>query len=283
MKPTNLLIATTLVVMTLFTSCKKENSSTTDPESAIETTFEMSADNAVSDYMAEDDNDVLMEAAEEQNLLGNFAPVPLESNNILACATVTVTPLNGFPKTIVLTFDPNCTNPRGIVRSGIVRIVISAPLRNPGSTAVMTFDNYFVNGFKREGTHTWTNTSQPGSKSWQRKIENGKITAPGGRFWLYQGIKDIVQTAGVDTPRNLFDDIFSITGNSSMTNPNNITRTATILTALHKKYTCANIDKGSIKFEGPNHYAILDYGNGECDRVATISIDGRPPRQIILR
>lgn len=282
MKPTNLLLALSLGFFTFFTSCKKE-SSTNETDSAIETTFEMSADNAISDYMAEDDNDVLMEAAEEQDLLGNFVPVPFESNNFLACASVTVTPQTGFPKTIVITFDPNCTNPRGIIRSGIVRIVISAPLRNPGSTAVMTFDNYFVNGFKREGTHTWTNTSQPGSKSWQRKIENGKITAPGGRFWLYHGIKNIVQTAGVATPRNLFDDVFSITGNASITNPNNVTRTSTILTALQKKYACANIDKGTIKFQGPDHYAILDYGNGDCDRVATISIDGRPPRQIILR
>ena len=281
MKPTKLLIAVSLGFFTFFVSCKKE-SSTNDSQTVVESTFELTTDNATADFLAEDDNDVLMEAAEDKGLLGSFAPQIIESNNFLACATVTVTPLTGFPKTILINFDSTCITPRGIRRSGAVRIVISDSLRRPGSTAVMTFENYYINYFKREGTHTFTNTSQPGIKSWQRKVEGGKITAPNGRFWLHQSIKDVVQTAGVSTPMNLFDDIFSITGNASITNAQGVTRTSTILLPLQKKYSCANIDKGRIRFDGPNHFAILDYGNGECDRVAVISIDGQPPRTILL-
>jgi hypothetical protein len=51
---------------------------------------------------------------------------------------------------------------------------------------------------------------------------------------------------------------------------------------LQKKVSCANIDSGRIRFEGPNHFAILDYGNGDCDRIAVISINGNPARTIIL-
>jgi hypothetical protein len=282
MKPSNLLIALSLGMLTVFSSCKKESNTTPDADSVVESTYELTADNATADFMAEDDNDVLMEAAEDKNLLGNFAPQTIESNNMLACAEVTVTPQNGFPKTILIRFDSTCISPRGIIRKGAIRIVISDSLRRSGSTAVMTFENYFVNNFKREGTHTWTNTSQPGGKSWQKKVEGGKITAPNGRFWLHESIRDIVQTAGVSTRANLLDDVFSITGNASVTNAQGATRTATILEALQKKYICHNIDKGRIRFQGPNHIAILDYGNGECDRIATISIDGRPPRTITL-
>ena len=284
MKPTNLLIAATLVVMTLFTSCKKENSSTTDPESAIEATYELSADQATADLMTEDDNDILSEAAEEKNVLGNFTPDPLISNNLLVCATITITPQVGFPKTILIDFGPvNCIDSFGVSRRGKINIVISDTLRRPGSTAVMTFDGYYVNEFKREGTHTWTNTSTATTRSWQRKVENGKITAPNGNFWLHSSIREVVQTSGVPTPRNLRDDIFSVRGNASVTNPAGITRTATIIEPLQKKYICPFIDKGRIKFQGPNHFSVLDYGNGECDRFATISIDGRPPRIITLR
>ncbi len=280
MKPSNLLLTATLALLMVTSSCKKETTPTAT-EAEIESTFELTTDDATSNFMAEDDNDVLMEAAEEKNLLGNFAPT-IESNNFLACATVTVTPQTGFPKTILIRFDSTCTNPRGIKRSGAIRIVISDSLRRSGSTAVMTFENYYVNYFKREGTHTFTNTSQPGGKSWQRKIENGKVTAPGGRFWLHASVKNVTQTAGVNTPAQLFDDVFSITGNASVTNAQGISRTANILEALQKKYACRHIDKGRIRFEGPNHFAILDYGNGECNNTATISINGRPPRIIIL-
>jgi hypothetical protein len=147
----------------------------------------------------------------------------------------------------------------------------------------MTFDNYYVNGFKREGTITWTNTSTVGTKSWQRKVENGKITAPNGNWWLHNGIQNVIQVAGAATPRNLLDDEITITGHSSVTNSGGRNRTAEITHALHKAYICENIDAGRIRFDGPNHFAILDFGNGVCDRIATISIDGRPPRTIILR
>ena len=139
---------------------------------------------------------------------------------------------------------------------------------------MLTFDGYFVNGFKKEGIITWTNNSTANVKGWQRKVENGKITAPTGKYWLHSGIKTVVQTAGYSTPRNLLDDVFSITGNSSVTNSNGITRTSSILEALQKKSTCENITKGKIELSGPNHKATIDFGNGDCDNVATISIDG---------
>jgi hypothetical protein len=281
MNHAKIILGLSLCFITLFSSCKKENSAT-DPEEAIVATYEISTDNAVNDFMTEDDNDVMSEAAEDNGILGNFAPDPLESNNFLACATVTVTPQSGFPKTMTIRFDSTCTTPRGIVRKGIIRIVFSDFLRNPGSTAIMTFDGYYVNGFKREGKITWTNTSTSTTRSWQRKVENGKITAPGGRYWLHESVKEVTQVAGVSTPRNFLDDEFSITGHSSVTNARGISRTATIVLPLHKKYTCRWIDKGRIKFQGPNHFAILDYGNGTCDNEAVISIDGRPPRTIIL-
>ncbi len=283
MKPTKLLFLATLAVL-LFASCKKDNSAATDSDSVIEETFLLTTDQATADWMTEDDNDLLSEAAEENQLLGNFVPEPLISNNLLQCATITVTPQTGFPKTILIDFGPtNCVDSFGVARRGKIRVVISDTLRRPGATAVMTFDNYHINDFKREGTHTWTNTSRPDSRSWQRKVENGRITAPGGRFWLHSSIRDVIQTAGVATPRNLRDDAFTITGNSSVTNPGNITRTATVLQPLHKRYICPFIEKGKVKFQGPNHFAILDYGDGTCDRFATISIDGRAPRIITLR
>jgi len=227
MKPLNLLLAATLALLMVTSSCEKETTPAVT-EVEIESTIELTTDNATSDFMAEDDNDVLIEAAEEKNLLGNFAPAN-ESNNFLACATIVVTPQNGFPKTILIRFDSTCTNRRGIKHSGAICIVISDSLRRSGSTAVMRFENYYVNYFKREGTHTFTNTSQSGGKSWQRKIENGKVTAPGGRFWLHASVKNVAQTAGVNTPALLFDDVFFITGNASVTNARGVSRTANIL------------------------------------------------------
>jgi hypothetical protein len=148
----------------------------------------------------------------------------------------------------------------------------------------MTFDNFKVGNFKKEGTITWTNTSTANTKSWSRTCVNGKITNTStGNYWLHSGTQDIVQTAGTTTPLILTDDEFSITGSRTVTNANGRTRTGTVLTALQKKTSCANIDKGTYKIQGTNHYAIIDFGNGNCDNLASISIDGRPARTFILR
>lgn len=279
MKIKQILFAFTMLSLAIgFNSCKK-NDETTAQE--FENTFELSGDQAVSNNLSQDAEDVFLEVAQDNNIAGNFAPEPV--NNIIPCATVTITPAVGFPKTIVIDFGTGCTSPNGVTRIGKINIVLSDSVRSTGSTAVMTFVNYFVSGFKKEGIITWTNTSLPGSRSWQRKVENGKITAPDGRYWLHSGIRNVEQTAGVNTPNTILDDVFSITGNHTVTNAAGNTRVITTLTPLQKKVICENIDKGTIKVQGPNHYAIIDFGDGTCDRLATISIDGRAPRTILLR
>lgn len=153
MKPQKLLPAIALVLSVMFTSCKKDDK-TPVQSTEIETTFALSADQAITENLTEDANDVLMQIAEEKNLTGNLTESPTLSSRNFFCATVTVTPQNGFPKTVVIDFGTGCTSPNGITRSGRIRIVISDSLRKPGSTAVMTFDNYYVNNYKKEGTIT---------------------------------------------------------------------------------------------------------------------------------
>lgn len=277
-----LLTLTAAAGILAFSSCKKGSIGNTIDE--FETTFELSSDQAIADNLTEDANDVFNEAAADNNLMGGRTPTgTAETTGILGCATVTVTPVSGFPKTILIDFGAGCTSVNGITRKGKITVVLSDSVRRYNSTAVMTFDNYYVNGFKKEGTITWTNTSQGGIKSWQRKVENGKITAPNGTYWLHSGTRSVTQTAGAATPLNLTDDVFSITGNHTVTNMAGRTRTSTVLEALQKKTACDNIDKGKIKVEGPNHYAVIDFGDGTCDKLATISIDGRVSRTILLR
>ena len=274
-----LLTAAAFVLACGFYACKKDKNASSE----VEATFELSGDQAISENLNSDAEYVLNEAAIDNNFSGNTPATVTSTLNVLSCATVTITPLQGFPKNITIDFGGGCTSTNGITRSGKIYVSLSDSLRKSGSIAVMTFENYYVSGFKKEGKITWTNTSQAGVKSWNRKCEDGKITAPGGRYWLHVGIQDVIQTQGSSTPFNLLDDVFSITGNHTVTNMAGNSRTSTITEALEKKVSCENIDMGKIKIEGPNHYAVLDFGDGSCDKIATISIDGNSPRTILLR
>lgn len=283
MKAKHLLIAGVCIVSAInFTSCEKNDTPET-PAAEIATTTELATRQALIDNIAEDNNAVFMEASLSGGLTGN-RPVagarPL-TPVILGGGTVTVTATAGFPKTITVDFGAGFTY-NGITRSGIINIVVSDSVRKSGSTAIMTFNNYHVNTFKVEGTYTWTNTSANGVKSWKREVVDGKVTNTAGLYWKHSGIKFVTQTEGNNTPLVLSDDVFSVTGNHSITNMLGRTRTVTVVTALIKANSCAFISQGSIKIQGPNHYVVIDYGAGTCDNQATLSLDGGIATPIVL-
>ncbi len=265
-------------------SCKKNNPASSSSTTDLQTTTTLSADMAVSSNLNADAENILNQVTVDNNLSGNTPTgVNGTAGYLPSCATVTVTPAQGFPKDITIDFGTSCTSPSGIVRSGIIHISLSDSLRKAGSVAVMTFNNYYVSGFKKEGTITWTNNRQDTTNSWIRTCQGGKITAPDGSYWLHSGTDTVVQISGNNTPNNITDNVFLTTGSTTVTNAAGVSRTATILTPLEKQVACDNIDKGSVKIQGPSHYAIIDYGDGTCDRLATLSIDGGTPFQILLR
>ena len=259
-------------------SCQKDQ---TEPDPEVETTFKLSENQAVSESVNDDATVIFFDASVNSGFYrvnGNA-----ETSGILSCASVTVTPQNSFPKTIVIDFGSGCVSPDGIGRSGKINITLSDYVHNPGATAVMTFENYHTAGYKVEGTITWTNTSTQNGISWTRQITNGKLTEPlSGYYWTHEGTKNVTQTAGANTPTNLLDDVYSITGSHTVTNPAGKTRTVTITEALEKKVTCHNVSKGKMKIQAQTHFAILDYGDGTCDNIATITIDGVAPITIVL-
>jgi hypothetical protein len=272
-----------LAITFSLTSCKKNKADTVDE---IETTFEITENQATSDNIDQDVGDVTEESAARNGLLGfgNACGSPTFPNWIGTCATVTVA--GNFPaKNIKIDFGTGCTGLNGKVRKGIINILMTDSLYKSGSVATITFDNYFVNGYKREGTIVRTNTTVVGSgtRSHNRTVTNGKVTAPDGRTWTHSCNLNIKQIAGVLTPCDWMDDVYTIEGTRTATNAQGNTRTSTTQTPLQKKVSCSNIDQGILKIQGPNHFALIDFGNGTCDNLATISIDARPARTITLR
>ena len=259
-------------------SCQKDEN---EPDPEFETTFKLSENQAVSESINDDATVIFFDASVNSGFyrLNGTA----QTSGVLSCATVTVSQ-GSFPKTITIDFGSGgCVSADGITRKGKINITLSDYVHNPGATAVMTFENYSTAGYKVEGTITWTNTSTQNGISWTRQITNGKVTEPiSGYYWTHEGTKNVTQTAGANTPTNLLDDVYSITGSHTVTNPAGKTRTVTITEALEKKTTCHNVSKGKMKIQAQTHFAVLDYGDGTCDNVATITIDGVAPITITL-
>ena len=211
----------------------------------------------------------------------NFTSVKSsESSKDFVCMTVTVHENNDgkfWPRSVTLDFGAeNCTADNGKTYRGKIHVIQTAYWKIKGASRTTTFEDFYVNDFKIEGTKVKTNNgfNEDQNISFTRSITDGKITAPEGKFITYNATRtwELIEGFGTHTH---FDNVYSITGNSSGTNWKESTYSRTITTALRKAVVCKFPESGIIEIiineESP---ITLDYGDGTCDAKATVSRDG---------
>jgi len=211
----------------------------------------------------------------------------------IRCFTITYIHLNPpdvFPARVILDFGAGCIGRDGHHRSGKIITTYTNRLVIPGAVATTTFDNFKFDGIKVEGTHEITNLSIPVSVTnpilvhkWKVAVEGAKLTKPNGNYTEWNSTKYIAQVEGMLTPFIPLDDFYKIEGNANgKVKRDNIIVAwrAEITEALVKKFSCRWIVKGKIKVVRQTlsntspWVALLDYGNGNCDNKALVTING---------
>src|SRR5664279_5591617 len=117
MRLKNFLIAFAIITFSAgLTSCKKTNNNSS-AGSEIQTTTDLSTDNAVSDNLNADAENVMNEAAVDNNFSGSTPVGVTTTMGLLNCAQVTVSTGN-FPKTIKIDFGTGlgCTPTDVVIR-----------------------------------------------------------------------------------------------------------------------------------------------------------------------
>lgn len=266
-----------LLMSFCFTSCNKDEDTTVDQE-----LMKASAD---IDFTNELDFNAGIDVSNDNSSYSNRTTSNFASSTVASCANITVnnaTP-GVFPKVFTVNFGTGCTY-NGMTRSGIITITISNYVMNYGS--IMTIqrgENYYINGRKVEGTVVYENTTtNPTIPQWTRTITNGKITNSAGVVFNHYGTRNVKQTAGVST-LIFADNIYEITsGNHTITKEGGSSLSLTIVEPLIKKYACSHISQGQIDLLGSVLDGILDYGNNECDNLATYTHSSGVVYNIVL-
>lgn len=286
-----LLLVITMAIFS-FTACQKESGTTTT--NVDETTFAnaTSESDAEAEVVFEDVFDNVMGTNDEVGMSGvgilgsinngtnDFALNGADSLNP-RCFTVTVTKLNPpapFPVKIVIDFGTGCDGRDGRTRKGKIITEYTNRLVVPGAKATTTFDGYYVNGIKVEGTHIIENKSTQTALIFRNQVIGGKLTKPNGNFTEWSKDKTWEQVEGFGTPFFPLDDVFKITGqaNGAVKIGTNFMQWSHIITKpLFRKFTCRYTVKGEVTIQRANKpVAVLDYGTGACDNKATITVNG---------
>lgn len=283
-----------------FNSCKKESVTTSnDPVATTNTQVAMQDDaeadgiydNVFDNVMADDEVGVGASIGifGSANLGSDGKEVPGSPNGVDSadrCFKVTREPGTPgvFPKTITIDFGAGCTCKDGHIRKGKIVTVYTGRMIVPGSKATTTFVDYYVDSVKVEGTHEIANNSTQQSRIFTRTVTDGKLSKPNGNYIKWSATHTNTQTAGLGTPLYPLDDEFDITGPAQGENKHGadiFTWSRSITKALHKKFTCRWFVSGTITITRNGNTGTFDYGNGDCDNRATLTI-GSSVKEITL-
>ncbi len=288
---TRLLLVFGLTGGLMLAGCKKDDSitsATTETPEEISATQQASADEALSEEQFDDVFNITASmnsglAGEDLGVGANVSGLDelgsTTPTNPTRCFTVTVVPnIPGvFPKTVTIDFGNGCVGRDGKTRKGKIVSIYTNRMLIPGAKVSTTFVDYYVDSFKVEGTHITENTSTSNMQGWKIQVINGKITNINNSRWReWNSLKNVLQIEGNGTPHFPLDDVYKITGNAQGANSGGHTWSSLVVEPLIKKFVCRWIVQGKLRLTRDGRQALLDYGNGTCDNIAIIYINGVP-------
>lgn len=251
-------------------ACSKEDKNST-PGTDNTKIVELSSQKAITDAYYDDVSAEVLQVNTENGLTNQ------PSTQQVACATITVSPQDQttWPKTVSIDYGTaGCIGLNGYVRKGKISYTIDKKLLNTGAKIIVNFDNYSVNGYKLEGVYTITNNGSANGLNVTVVLTNGKVTHPDGKWYTRTSTTNWIQSAGMST-LTIIDDEYNLTGNGTITSSEGNTLTAASKTNLLRKVSCVNTVSGQLDLTYNNIAGILDFGNGECDKAAVITVAGK--------
>lgn len=276
------LLTTIIIIALAFSACKKQDSASSGPagrEAFAETVVEADAS---AEVVFDDVFNNVMGVSTEVGIGGTGVFGRIEGVDTTTCYAVVTKQLNTatrFPLQITIDFGSGCTGRDGRTRKGRIVIVYTGHLFLSGNSATTSFEGYYLDNIKIEGTHKLTNTGTPDKKSYTTQVTNARLSTSNGNYIQWNSEKTVMQTEGAATPLIGLDDVYTVTGQAggSVQVDNKYFQWSTAITApLTKRFICRWISRGTLTLKkGNDAVAVLDYGSGACENRATFTVNGQ--------
>ncbi|HNI54701.1 MAG TPA: hypothetical protein PK511_09285 [Chitinophagales bacterium] len=261
-----------VLAVAVLAGCKKES---------LDTDTYIALDNAIADGSFQDMMNVVTQQAVANGIDG-FSSGTANGKLLEDCPTTTFSePLGTFPNTMTVDFGVSCTTGYlGVERSGKVIATFTGPYSAEGTTITITTDNYYVNGNKVEGTKTITNEglNDAGNLEFVVVMVDGVVTLATGETISWNSSRTREWIAGDET-LEIEDDVYSVTDGPGVDNAvEGINRSGTPFTAhiaepLVRALDCRWFRSGVLEVTPEEMLTrSIDFGSGDCDNVATLSI-----------
>jgi len=255
------LIIPTLVLLVM--GCDKEDAAPdTTSDAAVNALTEYVLVNKIFQDVGNSIGDAILGA--ENNAEGSAAKT---LPDMTSQAEITVSPADfvSFPKTITVDFKEGTLGQDGVLRKGVVTIVSTNWYGQPGSTHTATFQEYYHNDYKIEGTHVVENlgANQDGHLEYSVDIADGKITTKTGDVIQYQEDSKRIWISGSETPLNIWDDEYLLDGLQTGISSSGLDYSLSTIEPLHFVLLPRGIKSGVLSVDlGDINDIELDYTDG---------------------
>jgi hypothetical protein len=263
----------TVTIALCFAACKRDKTTVSPVDNSITEETGYADDQAKLDQTFDEVENFSDEAVATGGvgLKGGFV-------TLSGCATVTK--VSGTVDSVIIDFgSTNCLCKDNRYRRGKIIITYSGGhYRDSGYVHTITFNNYYVNDNYVYGSKTVTNKGHNSAGHMYFLITvDGHIVLNSTKDTIsHVSNRTRIWVAGENTTQ-ISDDEYEITGNGTMTRANGQKYTINITKGLHIAMNCHWIEAGTVSItpNGATFARVLDYGNGNCDDQATLTVNGK--------
>ena len=299
--PTQLLLSLFLFIIVTIFSCKKETSDTLNDQDEALANISATESNADADDVFNGVFDDVLGVNANVGMGGtgifgrkaganygtSYADGRIDNTSLLPlCLNIIIAQQTTDPFPVKITFDfgsTGCAANDGHWRKGKIIVDYSNRLLIPGATASVRFEDFQIDSIAIDNSATYTITNTGTQDNLQFTVDaSAKLSNPNGNYSEWYSHKIISRTEGNLTTTPL-DDVLKIEGTASGKVKRNdliVAWKAEITDPFIKRFTCRWISQGVIKTGRENlasnsqWFGVLDYGGGNCDNRATLTING---------
>ena len=275
---TKFLLIATCITLSFFISCNSDDK--TNNETAKTISNDEIITNSKIDASIEDVTNIAEDQFTAQQNSTN-KPGGTIKNFLPSCAVITTVLTNNTWTTTVDFGVEGCTLENGNSVKGKMIITFSNDFTAPTQTISYTFEGFYHNGKKLQGSKSIVRTRKSTALLLaQHPVATAAIdmtiTFDDGSIYTRKGSLTKEMIAGYDTWFNWEDNVFVVTGSGSTTFPNGDTFSAEITTPLEFKASCKTsfAVKGVLSITKNGATAVIDYGNGDCNTLVTVTKNG---------
>jgi len=259
-----------LPAILILVACENDNELNTVSENEQD----VAVAEAEADAVYEDIDDLVLLSLTEETSSGGR----IEEDDDRFCENVISVEGNKMSGTVTIDFGEGCQDRNGNVRKGMIVIEYQGGKLIPGSTVTTTLIEYSINDISIEGVRTLTNISESieSYPTFNITLQNGKITWPDNTF----ATREVNRVRVWVNANNPLNDEHHVTGVANGITRRGVTYDMVVTDTLIYKRNCRVSRRGRLPVQGEkqittdNKLITVDYGDGECDTIVEIIVEG---------